>query len=1054
MTVELYSQDSIFNAGLTSVQAITQLIEPVFDTDVATKYYVDHKIDILESDPRFDPNIIPLTEVPPATDNTIGGIKVGANLAIGLDGTLSAIPPQMLPLSGGTITGGLTVLSAIVFPNGQIFRTTSAPAITSLPIATSATAGMVIAGEGLNINNNGKITVIPFNGLNLSGGEVFGDVTIHGILSSTDLRGTINNLPTANSVDFGCIKIGTNLYLDNENKLNAFAPYILVSATNETLGGVRIGNGIFVENGVISTSSVPTSGGTVHGDLHIDGALYANNVISPTNYNLPKASPSVLGGIKIGANLAIDANGVLSTNAPYTLVSATSSTLGGIKVGEPLTVDASGRLTITPATSNTPGTVLLGDEFITDINNKLKLSNIYLNVSGGVIQHNLTILGTLSATTIAGVLTAVPIATTEQIGGVKIGSGLYVDEDGLLTLNSGGLPGGTGIGDLSGYIPLSGGCSITGIISGSNNAKFLFENNSLSAVTTFAGSMLNQAGSANGFQIEAAFTHPTHMTKDLSGNIFVTDTLRHAIRKITPQGQVTTIAGGNGIGSTNGLGSAARFCNPSGIVIDSNNNLYVADTANGMIRKLTKDSNDVYTVSTLAGGILRGLLDGTGSAAKFQYPTGMTIDTNNNIFVVDLKSATGSTTVGNVIRKVTTGGVVTTIAGGGADLSATTTALNCRLGYNTALTSRLTIDSQNNLIYGDLYRVLKIAQSGAVTTIAGGNTGVSHYPPYTWYEGNVELGTLTSLPLIMSVFIDVNDNDTLYISSSGYLKQITKTNNPNVVYYKNILTTRGTCTSDTLINDVRAGSITCILKDHNNNITYVDNTFNKICKIVYSRSLFSSQEGIVTPLLRVGKIYGDGSGLANLYPDTGGVLSGPLITTSVCSFGGVNITDSYANTNIAIGVSEETGLGNISITGKYIGDGSGLTNVLQISGGVIEGNLSLTGKLSARGDIVTDGDIVAFASSDQNLKENIYNIPDSLQKISQLNGVYFTWKENAKLDVGVIAQQVEQVLPEIVCTRDTGYKAVQYDKLIPLLIESIKELKFEVETLKNQLKDR
>ena len=107
------------------------------------------------------------------------------------------------------------------------------------------------------------------------------------------------------------------------------------------------------------------------------------------------------------------------------------------------------------------------------------------------------------------------------------------------------------------------------------------------------------------------------------------------------------------------------------------------------------------------------------------------------------------------------------------------------------------------------------------------------------------------------------------------------------------------------------------------------------------------------------------------------------------------------------------------------------------------------------GLIRATNDVVAFYSSDKRLKNNLIKIGNPLDKISQLNGYEFDWiakegiHENKGHDVGVIAQEVEKVIPEIVQTRDNGYKAVKYEKIVPLLIESIKELKQRVEELEN-----
>ena len=112
------------------------------------------------------------------------------------------------------------------------------------------------------------------------------------------------------------------------------------------------------------------------------------------------------------------------------------------------------------------------------------------------------------------------------------------------------------------------------------------------------------------------------------------------------------------------------------------------------------------------------------------------------------------------------------------------------------------------------------------------------------------------------------------------------------------------------------------------------------------------------------------------------------------------------------------------------------------------------------GRIDAGNDIVAFSTSDERLKENVKPLENALNKVSQLNGVEFDWKEltaeekktihgNEGHDVGVIAQEVEKVLPEVVTERDTGYKAVKYEKIVPLLIEAIKDLKAEIEELKD-----
>jgi hypothetical protein len=112
------------------------------------------------------------------------------------------------------------------------------------------------------------------------------------------------------------------------------------------------------------------------------------------------------------------------------------------------------------------------------------------------------------------------------------------------------------------------------------------------------------------------------------------------------------------------------------------------------------------------------------------------------------------------------------------------------------------------------------------------------------------------------------------------------------------------------------------------------------------------------------------------------------------------------------------------------------------------------------GRIDAANDVVAYSTSDKRLKENIKPLDNALDKVMQISGVEFDWKKltekeketihgNEGHDVGVIAQEIEEVLPEVVTQRDSGYKAVKYEKIVPLLIEAIKELKQEIQELKN-----
>ena len=146
--------------------------------------------------------------------------------------------------------------------------------------------------------------------------------------------------------------------------------------------------------------------------------------------------------------------------------------------------------------------------------------------------------------------------------------------------------------------------------------------------------------------------------------------------------------------------------------------------------------------------------------------------------------------------------------------------------------------------------------------------------------------------------------------------------------------------------------------------------------------------------------------------------------------------------------------GSLLISGSGVGAGSSIitTGSVNISGSLGVG----TAASGVVGAILATNDVVAFASSDERLKENVEIIGSAVEKVEAINGVSFDWipmegvHVHSGHDVGVIAQDVEKVLPELVTTRDNGYKAVKYDKLTAVLIQAVKELSDRVKTLENK----
>jgi sugar lactone lactonase YvrE len=225
-------------------------------------------------------------------------------------------------------------------------------------------------------------------------------------------------------------------------------------------------------------------------------------------------------------------------------------------------------------------------------------------------------------------------------------------------------------------------------------------------VSTFAG-LVGTAGAADGTGSNARFRFPEGVAVDSANNVFVADNGNHTIRKITPDGVVTTFAGSAGVpGSADKTGAAARFSSPIGLAFDANGNLYVADTGNNTIRKITPGS----AVTTLAGSAgSAGSNDGTNSTARFSSPFGLIVN-GNNIYVADAFNHT--------IRNVTLDGVVTTLAGGaGVAGSTDATSLAARFNFPVGIA----FDANTNLFVTDFGNdaIRQIAPDLAVTTFAG-----------------------------------------------------------------------------------------------------------------------------------------------------------------------------------------------------------------------------------------------------------------------------------------------------------------------------------------------
>jgi sugar lactone lactonase YvrE len=274
-------------------------------------------------------------------------------------------------------------------------------------------------------------------------------------------------------------------------------------------------------------------------------------------------------------------------------------------------------------------------------------------------------------------------------------------------------------------------------------------------IITVAGS--TEAVGDGGAATEAPLSYSYGVAVDSAGSLYIADANNHRIRKVTAPGVITTVAGTGaaGFSGDGGTATAARLFFPAGVAVDSAGNLYIADTSNSRIRKVTAAG----VISTLAGTGSYGSSGdgGAATAAQISYPRGVAVDGAGNLYIADVN--------GHRIRKVTPAGVISTLAGTGSagysgDGGAATAA---QLNYPGGVA----VDSAGNLYIADSYnfRVRKVTPAGVISTVAGNGT--------CCYSGDGAAATAARLAYPFGVAVD--SAGSLYIAdqSNSRIRKVT-----------------------------------------------------------------------------------------------------------------------------------------------------------------------------------------------------------------------------------------------------------------------------------------
>jgi hypothetical protein len=264
-------------------------------------------------------------------------------------------------------------------------------------------------------------------------------------------------------------------------------------------------------------------------------------------------------------------------------------------------------------------------------------------------------------------------------------------------------------------------------------------------VSTLAG-VAGQVGSADGIGTAARFSTPKTVAVDAADNVYVADSGSHTIRKISPAGVVSTLAGVAGSsGSSDGIGGAAHFTSPLGLASDAAGTLFVSDSGNHTIRKVTP-AGEVSTIAGKAGE--PGLLDGPGATSRMKSPMGIAVDAAGVVYFADNQNG--------LLRKIDPAGLVATVSGGGS------IPVDGRPGVFSSPWGVAIGPNQTIVVAENTGAIRSVAADGTVTTISG----VSTAPGYADGDGDAAV-----FSVVNAIAVDADQNT--YVADATMIRKIT-----------------------------------------------------------------------------------------------------------------------------------------------------------------------------------------------------------------------------------------------------------------------------------------